>query len=234
MMSGVVQGAACILIVDDDPSVLELLKELVTAVGFKTLTAGSGEAGVMLAETEAPDLVLLDVNLPGIDGFEACRRIKSSERCKGMPVILLTTMGDVDSRVKGLELGADDYLGKPFNAAELSARIHLCLRRAPQDAVEKLLELGNLKINRRSMDVDVAGARVELTPREYEILVYLLSHLDEAVERKKLMEALWPGTSVGSRTVDTHVTHLRKKLAAFTHSIETIHGIGFILRSSVA
>src|SRR5690606_2125950 len=144
------EPAPRILIIDDDPSVLELLTELVEALGFTSFTAGSGEAGIEAAHKERPDLVLLDVNLPGIDGFEVCRRLKSSRESCGIPVILLTTVANVDSRVRGMELGADDYLGKPFGANELSARIKLCLRRTDAAEGDKRIEVGNLKVDRRS------------------------------------------------------------------------------------
>jgi len=166
------------------------------------------------------------VNMPEMDGFEVCRRLREQPGTRQIPIVMLTTASSLDSRVKGLDLGADDYITKPFQVRELVARIHARLRRHETDRkAETSLELGNLKLDSKSFQVWVNQESVKLTRIEFELLRYF-------VDRQKLLGDLWPDAVVTNRTVDTHVANLRKKIRGFSYPLETIYGSGYILKTN--
>jgi len=219
-----------ILLIDDDKENLNLLARMLQPL-FQPLTASSGREGIQLAVREQPDLVLLDVNMPEMDGFEVCTKLREQPATRNIPIIMLTTVTGLDSRVKGLELGADDYIGKPFQSKELIARINARLRRFDMEKKsESELQMGNLKLSPKSFQVWVEGHEVHLTRIEFEILQYFVEHPNQVVERNKLLGDLWPDAVVTNRTVDTHVANLRKKIRGFSCPIETIYGAGYVLK----
>ena len=220
-----------ILIVDDDQENLSVLADMLR-VEFQPLTAMNGREGIVTAVREQPDLILLDVNMPEMDGFEVCKRLREQPGTRQIPIIMLTTASSLDSRVKGLDLGADDYITKPFQVRELVARIHARVRRHEADRkAETTMELGNLKLDSKSFQVWVNRESVKLTRIEFELLRYFMEHPNEVVDRQKLLGDLWPDAVVTNRTVDTHVANLRKKIKGFSYPLETIYGSGYILKT---
>lgn len=221
-----------VLIVDDDQENLELVADMLRAE-FQPLMASSGREGILSAVREQPDLILLDVNMPEMDGFEACKRLREQPGTRQIPIIMLTTASSLDSRVKGLDLGADDYITKPFQVRELVARIHARMRRHEIDRkAETSMELGNLKLDSKSFQVWVNSESVKLTRIEFELLRYFMEHPNEVIDRQKLLGDLWPDAVVTNRTVDTHVANLRKKIKGFSFPLETIYGSGYILKTA--
>jgi DNA-binding response OmpR family regulator len=221
-----------ILIVDDDRENLDLVADMLRAE-FQPLTAASGREGIISAVREQPDLILLDVNMPEMDGFDVCKRLREQPGTRHIPIIMLTTASSLDSRVKGLDLGADDYITKPFQIRELVARIQARLRRHENDRkAETSMELGNLKLDSKSFQVWVNGDGVKLTRIEFELLRYFMEHPNQVVDRQKLLGDLWPDAIVTNRTVDTHVANLRKKIKGFSYPLETIYGSGYILKTT--
>jgi DNA-binding response OmpR family regulator len=221
-----------VLIVDDDSENLHLVADMIRSE-FQPLTAQNGREGLAVAVREQPDLILLDVNMPEMDGFEACKKLREQPGTRQIPIIMLTTASSLDSRVKGLDLGADDYITKPFQIRELLARIHARLRRHETDRkAESTLELGNLKLDSKSAQVWVNGDPVKLTRIELELLRYFMEHPNTVIDRQKLLGDLWPDAVVINRTVDTHVANLRKKIRGFSYPLETIYGSGYILKTA--
>jgi two-component system alkaline phosphatase synthesis response regulator PhoP len=218
-----------ILIVDDEPAIVRGLEDNLRFEGYETLAASSGEQGLARALAEAPDLVLLDVTMPGRSGWDVCRELR--QRGLDVPIIMLTARGEEADRVRGLELGADDYVTKPFSLRELLARVRAVLRRpGPRRKFEELA-FGDVRVHRRGRRVTRAGREVRLTRKEYDLLVYLAGHQGDVVTRERLLDEVWgyerfPTT----RTVDTHVLRLRRKLEADPDRprfIHTVHGQGY-------
>ena len=220
-----------ILAVDDDDSIRELLEMQLKRNGYETLTAADGKAA--LEQAAQADLVLLDVMLPGIDGFEVCRRLKADPSTQAIPVIMLTAKAEEIDKVLGLELGADDYMVKPFSVRELLARIKAVLRRSQgsQPAVEQQLTIGPLVMDFSSYTARIGSERLMLTPKEYELLKLLVTNPGRAFMRDELLERVWGYEYYGdTRTVDVHIRHLRAKLAAvpeLAEAIETVRGVGY-------
>jgi len=222
-----------ILLIDDDKENLSLLTNMLQA-HFQSIQANTGKEGIQLAVREQPDLILLDVNMPEMDGFEVCKRIREQPGTRNIPIIMLTVITGVDSRIKGLDIGADDYIGKPFQSRELIARINARLRRHEiEKKVESEIAMGNLKLAPKSFQVWVAQKEVHLTRIEFEILRYFMERPNEVIERKKLLGDLWPDAVVTNRTVDTHVANLRKKIRGFDCPLETIYGAGYVLKQNL-
>jgi len=222
---------ARVLVIDDNTETLASLTELVGSLGHTAETASSGEDGLRMAREKVPDMVLLDWEMAGISGLEVCRRLRLDPSFKQTPILMVTARADVESRIQGLEAGADDYLGKPFQRSELAARVALALRKPILlGGSDQPMEVGNIRLDPRSIEVHVADKAIHLTSREFEILHFFLRHPDRVYDRKAILKEIWPETVVGARTVDTHITHLRKKMEHGTHAVVTVHGQGFILR----
>jgi DNA-binding response OmpR family regulator len=223
-------SGACVLVVDDEPMVREVLSRYLERDGFEVETAADGEAALSSFETRAPDLVLLDLMLPRIDGFEVFRRMRASR--PGSPVIMLTARGDVTDRIVGLEIGADDYVAKPFSAKEVVARVRTVLRRAGDlERGGDVLRHGELVIDARSREVTLAGREVTLTPREFDLLRYLASSPGVVYSRYHLLEALWDVAFDGDpATVTVHIRRLREKIEADPsrpQRLVTVWGAGY-------
>src|SRR5262249_39824009 len=205
-----------ILLIEDEKTLSLLLQERLEKEGYSVSAANDGEQGLAQAMSGTFDLLVLDVKLPGRNGFDVCRELR--RHCMNVPVLMLTARGDVEDRVKGLKLGADDYLVKPFEAAELLARIQALLRRAnnaPPQLIDPVFCFDRVVVDLQKEEVLCDGLRVQLTAREFELLRYFISHADERVSRAVLLKEVWgyqghPTT----RTVDVHVAQLRHKLEA--------------------
>ena len=219
--------AGTVLIVEDEFNIGRLVRTYLERDGFEVLWVRSGEEGLTELTRHPVDLVVLDVGLPGIDGFEVCRRVRASS---AVPVIMLTARDEETDRVVGLELGADDYVPKPFSPRELVARVKAVLRRArPQREAPELLSCGLVELRRDAREASRAGAALDLTMKEFDLLACFLENAGLALTREQLLEQVWglefPG---GTRTVDQHVAQLRAKLdGALT--IETLRGVGYKL-----
>jgi two-component system response regulator CpxR len=215
-----------VLLVDDDVELDALLSEFLTREGFSVEVVHEGRQGLQRAASGDCDLVVLDVMLPGMDGFEILRQLRQKSR---VPVLMLTARVDDLDRIAGLELGADDYLVKPFNPRELAARIRAILRRTePQFAERGRLEVNGVNLDPGSREVTVDGRRVELTTLEFDILELLMRAAGRGLSRDELMEAIYNRkSSPFERSIDMHISHLRKKLELNRTLIKTVRGVGY-------
>jgi len=217
-----------ILVVDDAPNIVELVRMYLEGAGYATLVATDGRSAVELHRKHRPDLVILDVMLPGMDGFEVCRAIR---READTPVVMLTARTDDIDAIVGLELGADDYVTKPFNPRALVARVKAILRRT--DGTVRLgrpIEVGTLRIEPRRREVTVGDRAVDLRAREFDLLAALARDPGVVLSREALLEDVWGTDFPGeTRTVDVHVSELRKKLGPDGPTIESVRGVGYRL-----
>lgn len=224
-----------IVVVDDEASIVTLLEYNLKRAGYDVLAANDGPGALRLAEREKPDLMVLDLMLPGMSGFDVCRQMR--EKRLMIPVIMLTAKdGEVD-KVRGLELGADDYITKPFSPREVVARVKAVLRRSAivseetTEPQEERLTVGELTIYPDNYEAYFRGKVMELTPKEFELLVYLARNRGRALSREKLLNAVWNYEFVGdTRIVDVHVSHLREKIETNTRKpayIKTVRGFGY-------
>lgn len=222
--------AARVLIVDDDPAVLSALRRALALEGYDVLTAQEGQEALDLASTAAPDLVVLDIMLPGVDGLALCQGIRAFS---DVPVLMLTARDTVSDRVAGLDRGADDYLVKPFALDELLARARALLRRAHTKDVHEVLQLADLRIDLGAREAFRDGEPLKLTPREYELLVFLARHPRQALSRDQLCQHVWGYAFEGeSNFVDVAVKELRRKVEVSGRSrlIQTVRGYGYALK----
>jgi two-component system, OmpR family, response regulator len=219
-----------VLLIDDDARLSSMLSEYFAQHDVQVVHAHDGRLGLAKLEQGGFDLVLLDLTMPGMDGLEVCRRIRDKSR---IPIVMLTARGDETDRVVGLELGADDYMPKPFGPRELLARMRAVLRRASPEAMSEALRIGDLEIDVGSRSVKVAGAMVELTGLELDLLLALARRAGRVVPRDSLLSLAGRGdTQVTGRTVDVHISHLRSKLGDDSKSprrIRTVRGVGYML-----
>lgn len=218
-----------VLVVEDDEDILRLLDHHLRGAGFEVLTSEDGYQALSLARQHIPHLILLDLMLPGLDGLEVCRQLKQGSATKAIPIIMLTARGEEIDRVVGLELGADDYVVKPFSPRELILRIRAILRRSSsgQEASAVWQEEG-LQVDLEAHRVLVDGEQVTLTATEFKLLVELLRNRGKVQSRDQLLDKVWGYHFEGyARTVDTHVRRLRQKLGDYSEWIETVRGVGY-------
>ncbi len=222
---------ALVLIVDDERDLVSLLDFNLREAGFETAAATTGEQALARARGRVPDLVLLDLMLPDLSGTEVCRQLKGDPRTRQVPVIMLTAKGEEVDRVVGLELGADDYVVKPFSMRELVLRVKAVLRRAPRVGPERPpTSVGPIRVDVEAHRCLVAGEEVPLTPLEFKLLTTLMARLGRVQSREQLLEDVWEMSSeLETRTVDTHVKRLREKLGAGRDLLETVRGVGYRL-----
>jgi len=224
-----------ILVVDDEKNIRELVKFNLKSRGYKVIEAADGEEALNLVKTSAPALIILDLMLPKIDGLEVCRILKGNPLTKRLPIIMLTALGDEIDKIVGLELGADDYITKPFSPRELVARVRAVIRRvenregARQQPVKKL---DDLVIDEQKYEAKLNGKKLELTLKEFELLKVFATNPFNVFSREHLLEKVWGYDFVGdTRTVDVHVCNLRKKLEEADEKtkyyIETVRGVGY-------
>jgi DNA-binding response OmpR family regulator len=221
-----------ILIAEDEPNIASFAKMYLEAAGFRVEVAEQGDDALERIGAERPDLLLLDLNLPGVDGFEITRRVRQGD-ASSMPILMLTARDDAVDKVVGLELGADDYVTKPFDPRELVARVRAVLRRsdgrvdASDDDLPPVLEVDDLRIEVGPREVFVKGDEVALTPKEFDLLTALVQARGLVLSREQLLERVWGYTFLGdSRTIDVHVRQLRRKLGDAC-PIETVWGTGY-------
>ena len=218
-----------VLIVDDDEHIVELIKLYMDKEGFDTVTANNGKKAVELFKSEAPAIVILDVMMPEMDGWQVCREIR---RVSNIPIIMLTAKGETFDKVLGLELGADDYMVKPFEPKELLARVKAVLRRSDrkESNAEKEIVFPNLTINLSNYELKINGNIVEVPPKELELLYFLASNPNRVFTREQLLEEVWGFDYFGdSRTVDVHIKRLREKLEGVEANwqLKTVWGVGY-------
>ncbi|MBI9015446.1 MAG: winged helix-turn-helix domain-containing protein [Clostridiales bacterium] len=223
-----------ILIIEDDDHIIELLKFNVENNGYEVSIAMDGHEGLNKAINELPDLILLDLMLPGIDGIEICNKLKNKDRTKDIPIIMLTAKGHETDKILGLEIGADDYMTKPFSVRELMTRIKVVFRRYTQDVLKPAIKItiGDLEIDSEKHEVTSKGNLIKLTLKEYQLLEYLAENRGKVLSRNALLDRVWGYDYFGeTRTVDVHIRHLRKKIDDDNAEIiETIRGVGYKIK----
>jgi DNA-binding response OmpR family regulator len=217
--------AGTVLLVEDEPSVGELVRGYLMRDGYRVIWVRSGEDALVEIDRHRVRIVILDIGLPGMDGFDVCRQLRARS---SVPILMLTARDEEPDRIVGLEVGADDYLTKPFSPRELVARMKAILRRSePQEGREKTVALGDVVLDRESHDVTVAGRPIDLTAKEFDLLAYFMANPGVVVSRDLLLERVWgqeyPG---GTRTVDVHVAQVRRKLDR-PDLIRTLRGTGY-------
>lgn len=222
-----------VLLVDDEENIRILVRFNLEKSGYEVIEAGDGKEALRLVAAMRPEIVLLDLMLPGMDGLEVCRSLKSNPQTAALPIIMLTAKSDEIDRVIGLELGADDYLTKPFSQRELLARIKAVLRRSKPGAITDELVVGKLRMNFAQYEAWLDGEKLELTPKEYEMLKLLAENAGNVFSREQLLEKVWGYEYFGdTRTVDVHVRHLRAKMERVPEmaaALETVRGVGYRL-----
>lgn len=223
-----------IVAVEDDADIRELLRLTLASAGYRVAVAADGREGLDQCFAQPPDLILLDLTLPGLDGLDVCRALKREPRTAAIPIIMLTARGEEVDRIVGLEVGAEDYLVKPFSPRELVLRIKGLLRRvspAQPGAEPSVLAVGDLLVDREAHSLKIDGRPVSLTATEFRLLHELLSHQGKVRSREQLLSRVWGYSFDGyARTVDTHIRRLRQKLGEYADRVETLRGVGYRFR----
>jgi len=221
-----------ILVIDDEKDLIELVRYNLEKEGFQITSAFDGEAGMSMATQANPDVILIDLMLPGIDGLEVCRQLRASERTSRIPIIMLTAKSSESDRVVGLELGADDYVTKPFSPRELAARVKAVLRRtSPQRQLPGLIRVGELAIDPERYEVFCGNKAISLTAAEFRMLHFLAGRPGRVFSRNEIISAtLGRDIAVLERTIDVHVVSLRRKLGKCGQWVETVRGFGYRFR----
>lgn len=217
-----------ILIVEDERDIVEMIEYNLEKEGYGTVSVRTGEDALSVAKKKRPDLIILDIMLPGMDGFETCKKLKTSEITAQIPIIMLTAKSREADKVAGLEIGADDYMTKPFSPRELSARIKAVLRRHEPALLQKKIEKGILSIDSVKHKVLVKGKEVSLTHTEFKLLEFMANRAGIVFSRDKLLDGVFGyDSAVYDRTIDAHIKSLRKKLGVARDYIETVRGTGY-------
>lgn len=219
-----------ILVIEDEKNILELLKFNLEKEGFRIHTASKGDTGLDLARKLKPNLVILDLMLPEIDGLEICKVIKKNEATAHIPIIMLTAKAQETDKIVGLELGADDYMTKPFSPRELVARVKAILRRTHEKPKSDILRAGNIEIDNGKHLVALKGKTVELTSKEYDLLKTMIEADGRVLSRESLLDRVWgydKSLHIETRTVDMHIRQLRKKLKSEAQKIVTVKNVGY-------
>jgi two-component system phosphate regulon response regulator PhoB len=221
-----------VLLVEDDAAIRDMINFSLRQAGFTCEASKDGESGLEWLKNQQPDMILLDWMLPGIDGIEFIRRLRANEFLASIPVIMLTAKGESEDMVKGLSVGADDYINKPFSPPELIARIKAVLRRCrPIDSDDaQKLQMGELVMDTKSHRVSVNGERIELGPTEFRLLHFFMKNPERAYNRSQLLDFVWGDTVyIEERTVDVHIRRLRKALEPSNHDslVQTVRGVGY-------
>ncbi len=221
---------ATILLVEDEPAIQELIAANLTRAGHHVLRAGDAETGQRIVRDALPDLILLDWMLPGMSGVEFAKRLRSEERTRSIPLIMLTARGEEQDKVAGLEAGADDYVTKPFSPRELVARIKAVLRRRAPETTEDAVEIGGLRLDTATHRLAADGKPVTLGPTEFRLLHFLMTHPERVHSRAQLLDQVWGDhVFVEERTVDVHIRRLRSALEPSQHDglVQTVRGSGY-------
>jgi two-component system, OmpR family, phosphate regulon response regulator PhoB len=216
-----------ILIVEDDPNIAKLVEYNLEKAGFKTKAVGSGEDALAVISKEKFDLMVLDIMLPGADGLEICKKVKGNKKLSSTKVLMLTAKGEEVDKLLGFELGADDYVVKPFSPRELVLRVKAILRRN-EPVTDDILSYDKLSVDVNNHDVFIGSKKVVLTTMEFKLLTVLLSNKGNVQTREALLERVWDMSSeVTTRTIDTHIKRLRQKLDKYGKNIETVRNLGY-------
>lgn len=218
-----------VLVVDDEADIVELISFNLQRNGLKVLTARDGLSAVQLARDQLPDLIVLDLMLPGRDGISVFKDLRGDTRTSPIPVIMLTARGELDDKIAGLELGADDYVTKPFSPKELTLRVQALLKRTKRIIADSSLKSGVFHLERNTLKLYLSGQPVDLTATEFKLLRLLIEADGEPQTRDELLREVWgyQTDSVLTRTLDTHVKRLREKLGTYADCIETVRGVGY-------
>ena len=220
-----------ILIVDDEAHIRELIKFNLEKNGFRTLQAADGKEALQLAKERKVDLIILDLMIPIMDGFEVCKEVRKDSTIGNTPIIMLTAKSEEIDKILGLELGADDYMTKPFSVRELVSRVKAQLRRNSTRTEENLFKFGDVSVNLQTREVKKSDERIELTLKEFEILKLLIKNKGNILTREMLLDKIWGYEYIGeTRTVDVHIRHLRQKIENDDKNpmfIQTIRGVGY-------
>jgi two-component system, OmpR family, phosphate regulon response regulator PhoB len=221
---------AKLLVVDDEPAIREMVKFSLTRCGFECIEAEDAAAAKRSISSDRPDLLLLDVMMPGQSGLDLARELRSKDDTKDIPIIMLTARGTDQDKIRGLDVGADDYMTKPFSPGELVARINALLRRSSLDQSE--LQLGGLRLNPETHEVFSGDTRIELSPMEFKLLHFLMARPERVFSRAQLLDRVWGNENyIEDRTVDVHIRRLRAALESGGHAglIQTVRGVGYRL-----
>jgi two-component system phosphate regulon response regulator PhoB len=222
-----------ILVIDDERDNCELVGEILSEK-FDVFSAADGEEGLRLSRAKLPDLILLDITMPKLDGLAVCEALRSNEATRHIPIIMLTASADVDHKVKSLMTGADDFVAKPFKPKELMAHVISKVRRLEErDGKNEIIECGNLTLDLRKLEAAVSGRPMELSVLEFNLLKCFVQNKDRVMSRERILESVWRDSVVSDRTVDTHIVSLRKKLAGFDHVLATVYGAGYVLKKTI-
>ncbi|MEN3110918.1 phosphate regulon transcriptional regulator PhoB [Uliginosibacterium paludis] len=227
---------ANILLVEDEPAIQELIAANLTRAGHTVMRSGDAETAQRIVRDALPDLVLLDWMLPGMSGVEFARRLRNDERTRGIPIIMLTARSEEQDKIMGLEIGADDYVTKPFSPRELVARIKAVLRRRAPQVTEDVVEVGGLRLDPATHRVSAKGELVNLGPTEFRLLHFLMTHAERVHSRAQLLDQVWGDhVFVEERTVDVHIRRLRSALEPSLQDrlIQTVRGSGYRLSTAV-
>jgi len=221
-----------LLVVDDEPQIREILRDLL-AEKFEIMEGADGLEAVRLAQELRPDVILMDVMMPGLDGISAVKRLRENDETRPIPVLMLTAANSTRQRIRAFDLGADDYISKPFEVDEVIARIQSKLNRVKDFRAKTggRIEIGNLVLDSRSQEVRINQELVELGPVEYGMMELFLENEGGVVSRKMIMETVWADGSKNDRLIDAHLTSLRKKISKFSGSIQTVYGEGYRLKA---
>ncbi len=226
--------AATVLVVDDEKDLVELVKYHLEKEGLKCLEARDGETALQLAKERTPDLMVLDLMLPGVDGLEVCRKLRKDPKTSSIAIIMLTAKAEEVDRIVGLEMGADDYMVKPFSPRELVARVKAVLRRGQGQDLPAIKRVGTLEVDEGKHQVTVDGTVVELTVKEFDLLCALMRANGRVLNRDQILETVWGysnAVDIESRTVDVHIRRLREKLGDEFTRIVTVKGVGYRFES---
>jgi len=217
-----------ILVIEDEEDVADLVRYHLRKAKYRVLLAADGAEGAQLAASEKPDAIVLDIMLPKLNGFEVTKRLRADERTAGIPLLILSAKGETENRIKGLELGADDYLPKPFSPKELLLRLQALLRRKAAPVAGENVDAWPFSLDRNSLKVTLDGDRIDLTSTEFKLLSLLIGKAGTIQSREDLLGEVWGyRNTVDTRTVDTHMRRLREKLGDHASCLETVRGEGY-------
>ena len=224
-----------ILVVEDEPNQVELIEFNLNSEGYEVVVARDGEEALNLAEEENPDLILLDWMLPKVSGIEVCRQLRRSKMTREIPIVMLTARSEESDKIRGLDIGADDYITKPYSIKELLARVRAAMRRPSTSVISDQLIVGKIVVDLQKHIVAIDGLQVNLGPTEYRLLVTLMQSPERVFSREQLLDHVWGiSANVDTRTVDVHVGRLRKviEVGANKNNIRTVRGFGYALKAT--
>lgn len=224
-----------ILVVEDEPNQVELIEFNLNSQGYEVVVARDGEEALNLAAEENPDLILLDWMLPKVSGIEVCRQLRRSKMTREIPIVILTARSEESDKIRGLDIGADDYITKPYSIKELLARVRAAMRRPSASVISDQLNVGKIVVDLQKHIVAIDGVQVALGPTEYRLLVTLMQNPERVFSREQLLDQVWGiSANVDTRTVDVHVGRLRKAIEVGTNenTIRTVRGFGYALKAT--